>query len=337
MRLIIQFLEHNQDAVRPSRKGERMKRILMSFTLLTLMLAACAPQFPMDEPTPTDVPADLTAAQSAALSTLSDALSLPADEITLVSTEAVTWPDGCLGVQRAGVMCTQALVEGFRIILEVGGKQYELRTNETGSQVVFAEGNDVSGLVEKAVISQLAGNLGLDESDISLVSSSDVEFGDACLGVAMQDVMCAQVITPGKIVMLEAGGVQYEYHTSVDGSLIQPATLALTWKREGGFAGFCDSMTVFLSGEIYGNQCKSQPNETMGIFANLLSGTEQKQFASWVNDYRQVDLDASDPEGVSDRMVVTLVLFGNGSKQPADAEKEALFNWAQNLFRKLYN
>jgi hypothetical protein len=153
----------------------------------------------------------------------------------------------------------------------------------------------------------------------------------------MQDVMCAQVLTFGRIIMLEAGGVKYEYHTNEDGSRIQPATLALTWKREGGIAGFCDSMTVFLSGEVYGNQCKSQPNGTMGIFANLLSATEQKQFTGWVSEFGQVDLDASDPEGVSDRMVVTLVLFGNGRKQPTEVEKEALFDWAQGLFRKLYN
>jgi hypothetical protein len=321
-----------------------MKKLLISFTLVMLMLAACAPQLPADEPmvvvvepTPTQIPEDLTPAQLAAVSALSETLSLPTDQITIFSTEAVTWPNGCLGVQGVGVMCTQALVEGFRIILEAEGKQYEFHINETGSQVVLADGMDASGLVEKAIISQLAGNLGLDESDVSLVSSTDVEFGDACLGVAMQDVLCAQVVTPGKIVVLEAGGVQYEYHTSVDGSRIQPATLALTWKREGGIAGFCDSMTIFLSGEIYGNQCKSQPNGTMGISADLLSVTERKLFAGWVNDYGQVDLDASDPEGVSDRMVITLVLFGNGSKQPTDVEKEGLFTWAQDLFRKLYN
>lgn len=321
-----------------------MKKISMVIVLVTMVLAACAPQIPLEEPTvvvekptPTRISADLTPAQRAAVSALSKILSLPPEEIVLVSTEAVTWPDGCLGVQRMGVMCTQALVDGFRITLEADGKQYEFHTNESGSEVVLADGGDASGLVEKAVIGQLAGNLGLKESDISLVSSRNVEFGDSCMGVAMQDIMCAQIVTPGKIIVLEAKGIQYEYHTSMDGSRIQPATLALTWKREGGIAGFCDSLTVFQSGEIYGNQCKSQPNGTMGIFAKFLSAAEHKQFASWVSSFGQVDLDSSDPEGVSDRMVVTLVLFGNGSKQPTEAEKEALFNWAQDLFRKLYN
>jgi hypothetical protein len=320
-----------------------MKKISMIIMSVMMVFAACAPQLPMDEPTvvveptPTRIPAELTPAQRAAVSALSETLNLPADQITLVSTEAVTWPDGCLGVQRAGVMCTQALVEGYRIILSANGKEYEFHTNEDGSSVVQAVSSE--GIVSAAnvVRDQLSSNLDIDKKNITVVSNEAVEFPDACLGVAMQDVMCAQVLTFGRIIMLEAGGVKYEYHTNEDGSRIQPATLALTWKREGGIAGFCDSMTVFLSGEVYGNQCKSQPNGTMGIFANLLSATEQKQFTGWVSEFGQVDLDASDPEGVSDRMVVTLVLFGNGRKQPTEVEKEALFDWAQGLFRKLYN
>src|SRR5687768_13079116 len=97
-----------------------------------------------------------------------------------------------------------------------------------------------SGPAEDAVIKQLAANLGLQKSDINLVSSEETEFGDACLGVRMEGVMCAQVVTPGKIIVLEANGIQYEYHTSQQADRIQPATRALVWKREGGIAGFCD-------------------------------------------------------------------------------------------------
>jgi hypothetical protein len=175
----------------------------------------------------------------------------------------------------------------------------------------------------------------MDVNEISVVSDSTVEFADSCLGVAMQDVICAQTITPGHIIILESGGVQYEYHTNEDGSVIQPATLALVWRREGGIAGFCDSLTIFLSGEVYGSQCKSQPNGTMGTFASLLSPDERKLFDRWAIEFGQVNLDASDPKGVSDRMEVTIEFFGNGKGSLTSADEQALLLWVQGVFQKL--
>jgi hypothetical protein len=278
----------------------------------------------------------LTAAQSAAISALSMTLSLPPEKINVVSTEPVDWPDGCLGIQKIGMLCTQAIVPGYKITLAANGKQYEFHTNKDGSQLEQAGEIAAAGAVESIVIKQLASNLGLQEGDISIVSDAEVDFPDSCLGVAMSNVMCAQMVTPGQIIVLEADGIQYEYHVTNDGSQIQPATLALTWTREGGIAGFCDSMTVFLSGEIYGNQCKAQPNETMGTFVNLLSKVERQQFDTWFQELGQVNLDASDPEGVSDRMVITLSFYGNGKGTLAKSDQQELLNWVQNIYQKLY-
>ena len=213
----------------------------------------------------------------------------------------------------------------------------ESPADEAETEVPTVEPEQSLDPLEETVIKQLAANLGLKESDISVVSNEIVEFSDSCLGITMQDVKCAQVTTPGRIVMLEANNIQYEYHTTENGTRIQPATLALTWKRDGGIAGFCDSMAVFLSGEIIGSQCKSQPNATTGSFASLLSASDRKQFDAWITQFDDVTLDASDPKGVSDRMEVTLVLYGLGSGRPGKAEQQALFTWAQSLFQKLYS
>jgi hypothetical protein len=332
-----------------AEKGERMRRVLFVITLLVLLLAACAPaaatQAPATEapteqedasteqPAPTPIPVDLTPAQRAALMALSEKLGVSADKVKLISTEAVTWPDGCLGIVRIGVMCTQAQVPGFKIVLEANGQKYEVHTNQDGSVALLAEGAQNAHALEQSVIKQLAANLGLTESDISVVSNSEVEFPDSCLGVAMPDIMCAQIVTPGRIIVLEAKGVQYEYHVTPTGDLIQPATLALNWKREGGIVGFCDDLTVFRSGEVYTQQCKTGEGK-MGTFATLLSSQEQKQFNDWMTQFGELTLDASDPKGVADRMVVTLNLFGTGSRQPTKSEQQALFEFAQNLYQK---
>ena len=318
-----------------------MIKFAIGFFTLALILTACAPPTPAEQPSfvldqPTQGSNEMTPTQIAALTHLSMTLGLPADQITLISTESVTWPDGCLGVQKMGVMCTQALVEGYRIIFEAGGKEYEVHTNATGSSVVVAIGLDVNDLVETIIMDQLAKNLGLDANVISVISNEPVEFSDACMGVTMQDVMCAEVITPGRIVVLESNGAQYEYHVSEDSRQIQPATFALTWKREGGIAGFCDSLTVFLSGEVYGNQCKSQPNGTMGTFATLLSSDEKEQFNTWIEEYGSMTLDVSDPKGVADGMTNVIVLFGTGTGKPGKPVEGEIFTWAQGLFQELY-
>lgn len=213
----------------------------------------------------------------------------------------------------------------------------EAPTYEADTAVPTVEPEQDLNPLEEVAVKQLAANLGLKQSDISVVSNEPVEFGDACLGVAMEGVECAEVVTEGHTIVLEAKGIQYEYHISSDGERIQPATLALTWKREGGIAGFCDSMTVFLSGEIYGNQCRSAPDGTIGTFANLFSASDRKQFDAWITQFGEVTLDASDPKGVSDRMEVTLALSGLGSGRPDKVEQQALFTWAQSLFQKLYS
>jgi len=55
---------------------------------------------------------------------LAKRLSVDAARVTLVSSEEVTWSDGSLGCPEPGMMYTQALVPGARIILEVDGTQY---------------------------------------------------------------------------------------------------------------------------------------------------------------------------------------------------------------------
>jgi 2C-methyl-D-erythritol 2,4-cyclodiphosphate synthase len=157
-----------------------------------MAITACAPaaaateEVPNIDEQPTHISVDLTPAQRAALTALSEQLNLSADKITLVSTEAVEWPDGCLGIVRMGVMCTQAVVPGFKIILEANAQKYEFHTNQDGSVVMLAESAQDSAEVEQALIKQLAANLGIKESDISVASRTTIEFNDACMGVAME-------------------------------------------------------------------------------------------------------------------------------------------------------
>ena len=213
----------------------------------------------------------------------------------------------------------------------------ELPAEENDSTVPPVDTEQALDPIEETVVKRLAENLGLDESDIAVVSDETVEFSDGCLGITMPDVKCPQVVTPGRIIILEVDDIQYEYHTDVSGKSVQPATLALTWKREGGIAGFCDNMMVFRSGEVYGYNCKTVSDAKIDTFAKLLSASERAQFNEWMTEFDQITLDASDPRGVSDRMEVVLEFYGLGSKEPSDIDQQEVFAWAQDLFQKLYS
>ena len=63
----------------------------------------------------------------------------------VVSAEAQTWPDSCLGLARAEEVCAQARVPGWRVQIEAettgGIRTLTYRTNQTGSQVRFEPPN----------------------------------------------------------------------------------------------------------------------------------------------------------------------------------------------------
>jgi hypothetical protein len=53
--------------------------------------------------------------------------SVPIDQVIVVSAEDVTFPDGSLGCPQPGMVYTQALVDGYKIVAEAGGKTYDFR------------------------------------------------------------------------------------------------------------------------------------------------------------------------------------------------------------------
>lgn len=58
--------------------------------------------------------------------------ALSAEDYTVIRAEAVTWPDGSLGCPEPGVMYTQALVDGYQLIIEANGEMYDYRLASNG-------------------------------------------------------------------------------------------------------------------------------------------------------------------------------------------------------------
>lgn len=67
----------------------------------------------------------------------------------------------------------------------------------------------------------LAERLRVPQNAIELASVEQVDWPDACLGIHLPDVMCAQVISPGYRVILQTKGTSYEYHTNLSGEVVR--------------------------------------------------------------------------------------------------------------------
>jgi hypothetical protein len=79
----------------------------------------------------THLPAGLQDLIARAKEDLADQLSIRKDQISLVETIEVTWPDSSLGCPQKGVSYLQVLTPGYKIILEAGGNQYEYHSDES--------------------------------------------------------------------------------------------------------------------------------------------------------------------------------------------------------------
>src|SRR6478736_10103966 len=118
-------------------------RLLVLFLSAPLMLLACSAAGGSEPP---DSPSPTSAASAGAL----DPGSVPPDlfnqivadaatqagvepsALTLVAAHSVTWSDGSTGCPQPGVMYTQALVDGYRVILAANGRQYDYHVGNRG-------------------------------------------------------------------------------------------------------------------------------------------------------------------------------------------------------------
>jgi hypothetical protein len=69
---------------------------------------------------------------------LASRLEIKAEQVAVISTEVVEWPNACLGIEERDVACAEVITQGFRIVLDVEGVRYEYHT-DAGSRAALVE------------------------------------------------------------------------------------------------------------------------------------------------------------------------------------------------------
>jgi hypothetical protein len=98
------------------------------------------PESTQASPGPTGQPTEASPAiaEQAAIQYVSTNNIIPADQIKVLSSEPVTWPNGCMGVVIPGVLCANVIVHGYIINLEANGQEFEIHANQDGTSVIDA-------------------------------------------------------------------------------------------------------------------------------------------------------------------------------------------------------
>ena len=79
---------------------------------------------------------DLQSIARAAVADAARRTGLDASTLKVISSEAVTWPDGGLGCPEPGMLYTMALVPGYRIRIQAGDKVLDYHASRRGNLVL---------------------------------------------------------------------------------------------------------------------------------------------------------------------------------------------------------
>ncbi len=109
------------------------------------------------------------------------------------------------------------------------------------------------------------------------------------------------------------------------------ATTVLAWAREGGFAGFCDRLSVQSDGVAVALGCRGREPEELGRCR--LDAAERARLDQWVAELAPFTWEHTDP-ATADAMTVRLRLAGRGERETGPEERQAMLALAQALFAR---
>ena len=161
------------------------------------------------------------------------------------------------------------------------------------SAEVFSTPVSGGGYPQPVVQSQadLAQRLNISIEQIQVVDIVPKDWSDSCLGISEAGVMCAQMITPGFLVILSSGTTRYEYHTDAMGKnirLIHQPTLLIEGEKSRILLEWtgsdCEMLSVTTQALFYGTcgvSLKAYPKNSL---SDEMVNNWKKTFSSFEAD-----------------------------------------------------
>lgn len=286
-------------------------------------------------------------------------LQVTFDAVEIVAVEEAEWPGGCLGLPAEEEACTLAIVPGYRVVLAVNGEQYIFRTDLDANVIRLESAPDAQ--IGETVIEWRA-----PEGELCTVAhfgSEDVAFG-LCGGPLMggrygmperpdqlaefqatfapfeADTPAGRVIfsgegdaeaTPAEQRMIAEWARLGQLEASAGRSGASWG-LAFAWHREGGIAGFCDDLTVYVTGIAYASSCVGEEPSTLGQVR--LDAEQLAQIYEWVDTLAPFEVEQTDP-ATADAMTIRMVFSGAGEQSATEEQMAAIQEFASLLYAEI--
>jgi hypothetical protein len=114
---------------------------------------------------------------------------------------------------------------------------------------------------------------------------------------------------------------------TVDAS--EPADALLSWRREGGIAGFCDRLFIDRDNRAIFGACGQS------LQMGELTADELTRLIAFRVRYGTVEILAQDNPGGPDNLRLTLRLDGTGNRAASEADQATMMSWAQSVYQRL--
>ncbi len=105
--------------------------------------------------------------------------------------------------------------------------------------------------------------------------------------------------------------------------------VVFAFTREGGFAGFCDSLTVYIDGRVLFSRCGQEANYQ-------LSSEQLQQMYQWVDNFTGTEFHHVDPPNVADGMKIHWYFSGRGTQAVDQATQQAMREFLEQLLAQFY-
>lgn len=291
--------------------------------------------------------------------TLAQQLQINPRTIKIVSIEKMMWPDGCLGIRHGGQMCTQVITPGYKVVLAVEGRRYTYHTDEQGSQARLADAPAPD--VKNAII---AWTLQTDETCLTAaIGEAGVMFGQ-CGGQLMagrlltdmgrsEDLSYFKTFAPfradtpaGTVVLTGTGKTvatpaeqrmvaEWASLVSMEASSGRSGAshgLIFAWHREGGIAGFCDDISVYVTGDAYASSCKGNQPKNLG--RRRLDAAQLEKVYGWLDRLESFEINQKDA-AQADAMTIRLLFNGAGEAKASEADVQAISTFAAEVLGQI--
>lgn len=133
------------------------------------------------------------------------------------------------------------------------------------------------------------------------------------------------------IVRQMAEWAKKQWEIAISGRVGAAWGAVFTYSRRGGFAGFCDDLVIYATGEAILTSCKG--NRELRL---QLSPEQLQQIYTWMDKFVAYEFRYADPPQVADGMEINWTFEGRGTQPLDETTRQEMEEFLGTLLSKLY-